>query len=241
MLLSKITFLTLFPEMYNGFINSSIINNAIKKNKIKIEVINFRDYSNNIHKKVDDYPYGGGPGMVISVQPIVDCLKHIKTPDSYTILLTPRGKIYNQSIAHKFAKNVKHLIIICGHYEGIDERIVNYIDDQISIGDYIMTGGELPSMMIADSVIRLIDGVINCDSLIDESFENNLLDYSVYTRPAEFDGYKVPSVLLSGNHNEIYKYRLNDQIKTTKTFRMDLYKKYLKKLNKEKNNVRIKN
>lgn len=199
----------------------------ISSNKlVDIEVINFRDYSSDKHKKVDDISYGGGPGMVLSVQPIVDCLKTIKTNDSKVILLTPSGIIYNQSIANSFLK-YKHIILICGHYEGFDERILNYVDYQISIGDYVLTGGEIAALAVIDSISRLIPGAINSESLQNESFEQNLLDYPVYTKPQVYDSYKVPEVLLSGNKKLIDEYRLNQRIIKTKINRPDLYDKYL--------------
>ncbi len=228
MSLLKISFISLFPEMFNGFINSSIIKRAVQNNIVEFEIINFRDFSKDKHHKVDDYQYGGGSGMVLMLQPIVDCINSIKTENSLVILMTPKGKVYNQRIAEEISKNYNHLIIISGHYEGFDERIKNYIDIEISIGDYILTGGELPSMIIADSIIRLMDGVISKDSLISESFNDYLLDYPVYTKPIDFNGHKVPDVLLSGNHKEIQSYRLNEQIKITKLNRPDLYKKYIK-------------
>ena len=223
----KISILTLFPEMFEGFLNQSIISISLSKKINEIEIINFRDYSNNKHKRVDDYQYGGGAGMVIGLQPIVDCLNDITTPDSHVVLLTPQGKTYDQAKAKKFSK-LKHLILVCGHYEGFDERIINFVDETISVGDYILTGGEIPAMLIADSCLRLVDLTINKDSLECESFENNLLDYPVYTKPKDFEGYKVPEVLLSGNHQEINKWRKKQQILETKKYRTDLYKKYLK-------------
>lgn len=240
MSLLKISFISLFPEMFNGFINSSIIKKSVENNIVEFEIINFRDFSKDKHHKVDDYQYGGGSGMVLMLQPIVDCINSIKTENSLVILTTPKGKVYNQNIAEKISKNYNHLIIISGHYEGFDERIKNYIDIEVSIGDYILTGGELPSMIIADSIIRLIDGVISKDSLISESFNNYLLDYPIYTKPIDFNGYKVPNILLSGNHKEIQAFRLSEQIKITKLNRPDLYKKYIK-LKKENNNGSIKN
>ena len=200
----------------------------ISSNKlVDIEVINFRDFSNDKHKKVDDISYGGGPGMVLSVQPIVDCLKTIKRNDSKVILLTPSGRIYNQSTANSFLK-YKHIILICGHYEGFDERILNYVDYQISIGDYVLTGGEIAALAIIDSISRLVPGAINSESLQNESFEQNLLDYPVYTKPQIYDLYKVPEVLLSGNKKLIDEYRFNQRIIKTKINRPDLYEKYLK-------------
>ena len=222
----KITFLTLFPESFNWLFDYSIIKNAIKNNLVNLEIVNFRDWSNDKHKKVDDYQFGGGPGMVIGLQAICDCLDNIKTSTSKVVLLTPTGKQYTHQLAKKLLKT-NHLILICGHYEGFDHRLLNYIDLEISIGDFIVSGGEIPAMLIADSIIRLIDGAINNESLLSESFNNNLLDYPVYTKPFDYNGYKVPDVLLSGNHQLISEYRYNQQIEQTKLKRPDLYKKYL--------------
>ena len=217
----KIDILTLFPSMFEGFINESIIKRAIEKKLVEINIYNFRDYSTDPHKKVDDYPYGGGEGMVLMPQPIYDCVESIKTPDSYVILMTPQGIKYDQKKAYELT-NKKHIIIICGHYEGFDERIRNLADLELSIGDFVLTGGEIPAMAVSDSIIRLLDGVIQKESSTNDSFNNNLLDYPVYTHPADFRGMKVPDVLLSGNHENINKYRYDEQIKRTKERRPDL-------------------
>lgn len=211
----KIDILTIFPSMFEGFLNESIIKRAIDKGKVKINLINFRDYTLDPHGKVDDTPFGGGAGMVLMIQPIYDALMSIKTKDSYVILLTPGGNVFNQRRAREFVK-YKHLILICGHYEGFDDRIKSLVDEEISIGDFILTGGEIPAMVISDAVIRLIDGVINKDSLISESFDSNLLDYPVYTKPREFKGMKVPEILLSGDHKKIEEYRRSEQERITK-------------------------
>lgn len=217
----KIDILSLFPFMFDNFLNTSIIKRAIEKKKIFINIINFRDYSKDSHKKVDDTPFGGGSGMVLTCQPIFDCVESIKTDDSYVILLTPTGVTYNQKLAKELT-NFKHLIIICGHYEGFDDRIRTLADLELSIGDYVLTGGELASMVITDSVTRLIDGVITDTSLEDESFNNNLLDYPVYTKPRNFRGMKVPDVLLSGDHKKIEEYRKKEQLRLTNEKRKDL-------------------
>lgn len=224
----KISLLTLFPESCEWIKNYSIIKNAINNRLVEIEIINFRDWSVDKHKKVDDYQYGGGPGMVIGLQPICDCLKEIKTTNSKVFLLTPSGTTYNQEIASKIIHSTNHIILICGHYEGIDNRIKYYIDDEMSIGDFIVSGGELPALTIIDSLIRLIPNAISQQSLESESFSNYLLDYPVYTKPINFDNHLVPNVLLSGNHKLIDNYRKEEQIKLTKLKRPDLYKKYLK-------------
>ena len=222
----KIDILTLFPEMFDGFLNCSIIKRAQDKGLVEINIINFRDYSLDPHHKVDDTPYGGGSGMVLMVQPIYDAVMSLRHDDSKVILLTPDGIKYSQKEAYNL-KNNKHLIIICGHYEGFDDRIRSIVDLEISIGDYVLTGGELPSMVLTDSIVRLIDGVIEENSHINDSFniETNLLDYPTYTKPREFMGMKVPEVLLNGNHKEIEVYRKNESIKKTRERRSDLLEK----------------
>lgn len=217
----KIDILTLFPNMFNGFLSESIIKRAISNKLVEINIINFRDYSKDPHKKVDDTPYGGGSGMVLKVEPIMDAVLDLKKEDTKVILLTPDGKTYNQKQAYELS-NLKHIILICGHYEGFDERIRSIVDYEISIGDYVLTGGEIPSMVLTDSIVRLIDGVIEKSSHLNESFNNHLLDYPTYTKPREYMGMKVPEVLLNGNHKEIEKYRLEQSIKKTKEKRPDL-------------------
>ena len=217
----KIDILTLFPKMFDGFLTESIIGRAIKNEQVTINIHNIRDYSKDKHHKVDDYGFGGGAGMVLMPEPIFDAVDDLKTPDSTVILLTPQGKKYNQSCAKMLSKE-KHLIIICGHYEGFDERIRTLADIEYSIGDYILTGGELASMVIADSITRLIDGVITSESHENDTFENNLLDYPVYTHPKEYRGMKVPDVLLSGHHENIKKWRHEEQLKRTSLRRPDL-------------------
>lgn len=217
----KIDILTLFPEMFEGFINTSIIKRAIEKEIIQVNLINFRDYSPLNNKQVDDTPYGGGAGMILRCEPIFECLDSMDTEDAYIILLSPEGTKYKQDVAKRLIEH-KHLIIICGHYEGFDERIKTRVDEVISIGDYILTGGEIPAMAITDSVARLLPGVITKASLDDESFNDNLLDYPTYTKPAEYHGLKVPDVLVSGNHKLINEYRKNMKIEKTKALRPDL-------------------
>lgn len=218
-----IDILTLFPSMFEGFINESIIKRAIDKEKVQINIHNIRDYSPFSNKQVDDYQFGGGSGMVLMCEPIFNAIEAIKKENSIVIMLTPSGKVYKQSEAVKL-KEYKHLILLCGHYEGFDERIKTIVDMEYSIGDYVLTGGELPAMVITDSIVRLIDGVITDGSLESESFTDNLLDYPVYTRPAVFRGMKVPDVLLSGHHENINKYRLEERKRVTKEKRNDLVK-----------------
>jgi tRNA (guanine37-N1)-methyltransferase len=219
----KIDILTIFPEMFDGFLNTSIIKRAIEKKLVEINIVNFRDFTLDPHGKVDDTPYGGGRGMVLMVQPIYDAVMSLKKDNTKVILLTPDGEPYNQKKAYEL-KKYEHLIIICGHYEGFDDRIRSITDMEISIGDYVLTGGEIPAMAITDSITRLIPGVIMEESHINDSFniETNLLDYPTYTKPREFKGMTVPDVLLNGNHKEIDEYRRNMQIEKTKERRPDL-------------------
>ena len=217
----RIDILTLFKEQFNGFLETSIIKRAIDRKQVEINLVDIRDFVQNKHRQVDDTVYGGGSGMVIMVEPVVLAIESVKTKDSKIILLTPSGDVYNQDKAISLSKE-KHLIIICGHYEGIDERIKNFIDMEISIGDFVLTGGEIPSMVLVDSITRLLDGVITKESLESESFNDNLLDYAVYTKPRNFRGYEVPEVLVSGNHELIRKYREEERIRRTNERRKDL-------------------
>ena len=219
----KIDVLTLFPDMFNGVFAESIIKRAMDNNLVEINIHNIRDYSKDPHKKVDDTPYGGGPGMVLMCQPIFDAVKDLRGDNSKVILLTPSGKLYKQSIALDLSLE-KHLIIICGHYEGFDERIKTICDLELSIGDYILTGGEIPAMVLIDSITRLIDGVIRKESYLNESFTDNLLDYPTYTKPRVYDGLVVPDVLVNGDHAKIDKWRREQQIEITKNNRPDLLK-----------------
>ena len=213
--------LTLFPNMYDNSLTESIIKRAIDDKKVKVNIHNIRNYTVYNNKQVDDYPFGGGGGMILMCDPIFRAIDVLKKEDSIVIMMTPSGKVFKQSIAYDLSKN-KHLIILCGHYEGFDERIKSIVDLELSIGDYVLTGGELPSMVVMDSVIRLIDGVINENSLMTESFNDGLLDYPNYTKPVEYRGMKVPEVLLSGHHQNIAKYRHEEQIRLTKENRPDL-------------------
>lgn len=217
----KIDILTIFPEMFMTVFNESIIKRAKQNNLVEINIHNFRDFSNDPHQKVDDTPYGGGAGMVLMCQPIFDAVKSLKTEDTKVILLTPDGTLYNQKSAYEFSK-FKHIILICGHYEGFDDRIRNIVDYEISIGDYILTGGEYAAMIISDSIIRLIPGVISEESHLNDSFNNNLLDYPTYTKPRVYEGYSVPDVLISGDHKKIEEYRKTESLKKTQIRRPDL-------------------
>jgi tRNA (guanine37-N1)-methyltransferase len=219
----KVTILTLFPEMISPVINTSILKRAQENGLIDIEIVNFRDFSTNKHKTVDDTPYGGGSGMVLSVEPIYLALESISQP-AYKILLSPQGKTFNQQTAKKLVAK-DHLLFICGHYEGFDERVREFVDEELSLGDFVMTGGEIAAMAMIDAVVRLIPGVLGSeDSFIHDSFYQQTLDYPQYTKPREFKGLKVPDILLSGNHGEIDKWRKEMQEKRTKERRPDLYK-----------------
>lgn len=222
----KIDILTLFPEMFRGPFDQSIIKKAQNKKMVEIRVHNLRKWTEDKHKTVDDHPFGGGVGMVLMIKPIHDALKKLKTKTSKVILLSPQGEVFNQKLANNFS-NEKHLIFICGHYEGFDERIRKHlIDEEISIGDYVLTGGELPAMVIIDSITRLIPGVLRNDQATEiESFSKQLLEYPQYTRPADFKGWKVPEVLLSGDHKKIAQWQKEKEIEVTKKKRPDLLKK----------------
>lgn len=224
-----IDILTLFPKMFAGIFEESIIKRAQKKGKVKIKIHNLRNWSTDKHKKVDDAPFGGGPGMVIKPQPLFDAVSDLKTASSRVVLLTPQGKILNQKIAKGLSK-FKHLILVCGHYEGIDERFrQKMVTDEISLGDFVLTGGEIPAMALVEAVVRLLPGVVGKSSSLEcESFTSGLLEYPQYTRPAVFRGMKVPSVLLSGNHRKIEEWRKQSALRRTKVRRPDLYRKYAK-------------
>ena len=219
----KIDVLTLFPEFVSSLSNWSIIGRAVEGNLLDIGYVNIRDYSKNKHKKVDDYTYGGGSGMIMTPEPIVDAIDSVKTKNSRVIYLSPQGKKLNQDIVNMLS-NEEHLILLCGHYEGIDNRIIeNNIHDEISIGDYVLTGGEIPAMVLIDAVSRLLPGVLSSEeSYLEESHYNGILEYPQYTRPYDFRGLKVPDILLSGNHEEIKKWRHYESLKSTYLKRPDL-------------------
>lgn len=224
--------LTLFPEMVMQGLNTSIIGRAMKKGILSIEATNIRDYTKEKHGQVDDYPYGGGAGMVMQAQPVYEAYLHVlnqlNIPEGEkkprVIYMTPQGKVFNQKIAQELAQE-ENLIFLCGHYEGIDERVLNKIvTDQLSIGDYVLTGGELPAMVMIDTISRLVPGVLNNNASAEfETFHDNLLEYPQYTRPEEFMGEKVPEVLLSGHHKNIEKWRFEQSVERTKKNRPDLY------------------
>lgn len=214
--------LTLFPEMFEP-LQASLLGKAQDKGAIEINVIDIREFSNNRHKKCDDYPFGGGAGMLMTPQPLYDAIMSVKTKDSLTLYMSPSGKTLNQEKVKSLAQ-VNTINLVCGHYEGIDQRVIDLcIDEELSIGDYVLTGGEIPAMVVVDAVSRYIPEVLHSDeSVIEESFSSNLLEYPQYTRPQEFKGKKVPEVLLSGHHENIAKWRKEQAIKKTKKLRPDL-------------------
>lgn len=228
----KITILTLFPEMFTGILENSIIKRAIAKNVVEIELLNIRDFTKDKYNRVDTPPIGGGAGLVLKAQPIVDALRSIE--DGHKILLSPRGKQFKLENAELYSQK-DHIILICGHYEGVDERVNNYVDELVSIGDYVLTGGEIAAMAITDSIVRLLDGAIDSESLKEESFTSNLLEYPQYTEPYDFEGLKVPLILYSGNHKAINKWRHKQALLLTKEHRPDLFD--LRKLTKEEKHL----
>ena len=216
--------LTLFPDIINAYIKESIIKRAIEKNILDVNVVNIRDFTPYKNGQVDDTPYGGGAGMVLMCEPVVRAIESVKTENAKVYLLTPQGQKFSDKLASSIINDTKHVILVCGHYEGFDERIYNFVDGEISIGDYVLTGGELPSLVIMDTISRFIPGVILEDSFNNDSFKDNLLDYPNYTKPRDFRGYLVPYVLLSGDHKKIAEYRASEKIRVTKEKRPDLLK-----------------
>jgi tRNA (guanine37-N1)-methyltransferase len=221
----RIDILTLFPEVFTELLNSSIIGRAREKKLADIRVYNIRDYTYDTHHTVDDYPYGGGAGMVMKPEPVFTAVEDVRKdePDTPVILLTPRGRLLNQQVVAELAAR-ERFILICGHYEGVDERVAEHLSsDEISIGDYVLSGGEVAAMVVVDSVVRLIPGAVGSDeSVIEESHNDGLLEYSQYTRPAEYRGWQVPEILLSGNHAEIAKWRRQQRLLRTANYRPDL-------------------
>ena len=226
----KITVLTLFPEMYEGFLNSSIVSRIIKNGLLEVKVTDIRDYALDKHRHVDDTPYGGGAGMLMKVDVLHRALFDNRADDSYVLLTSPRQKPLKQEDLQRFSK-MKDLIIVCGHYEGIDQRFENYIDERVSIGDYILTGGEMASMVLIDGIARLLEEGISSQSLKEESYNDGLLEYPQYTRPPVYDRVSVPEVLQNGNHAEIRRYNLKMSLKETLHYRPELLKE--RKLTKE--------
>lgn len=225
----KINILTVFPEMFESIVNTSILKRAIDNGLVEINLINIRDFTLDRHKKTDDTTFGGGCGMVMTCQPIFDCIRKSNLEDTRKLYMSPRGKIMSQDLIEELS-NEGELTILCGHYEGVDQRVLDYWNMQeVSIGDYVLTGGELAAMVLIDAVIRFIpDALGNEESATEESIYSGLLEYDQYTKPREFEGLEVPEILLSGNHQEIDKWRLNQAIEKTKELRPDLYEKYKK-------------
>ena len=220
----KIDILTLFPQMFAP-LKESIIGRAVDKKILEINIVDIREFSKDKHKKCDDYPFGGGAGMLMTIQPLYDAIKSVKREKSKLIFPSPQGRVFTQNVAKELSEE-EHLIFICGHYEGVDERLFSLFEiDEISLGDFVLTGGELPSMVMVDALCRLVDGVLNKESLESESFSNGLLEYPQYTRPSSFMGLEVPEVLLSGNHEEVNKWRAEQSLERTKERRKDLLKK----------------
>ena len=221
----RITILTLFPEMFDGFLTNSIIKRAIAKKVVQVEIVNIRDFTKDKYGRVDTPPIGGGAGLIMKCQPIVDALKSVSSTASFKILLSPKGKQYSQQNAINLSK-LEDVVLVCGHYEGIDERVNDYVDELFSIGDYVLTGGELGAMVVADSIIRLLDGAITNESLDEETFSDDLLEYPQYTEPKDFNGKKVPDILYTGNHEAINKYRRKESLRITRQNRPDLFAKH---------------
>lgn len=237
----KFSVITLFPEVIKAYAQESIIKRALASHKIRLEIINLRDFTATRHQQVDDYQFGGGGGMVLMIEPLVQAIESVKTPQAKVVLLSPQGKTWSQAKAKQWAQKEKHIILVAGHYEGFDERIYDFIDCEISVGDYVLTGGELPALAVLDSITRLIPGVISETSKMSESFET-LLDFPVYTKPVSFRGKEVPAVLLSGHHAKIQAFREEQRLHKTLNKRPDLLKKtqltteqltILKKIKKE--------
>ena len=217
----KISVLSIAPETFSGFRETPVISRAVGRGAITFECIDIRDYAQGSFRKIDDSPYGGGRGMILRVDTVFRTLEAVRGPSSRVVMLSPKGQQFTQKKAREYSK-LDHIVLLCGHYEGFDERIRRYVDEEISIGDYILTGGELPAMIVCDSVVRLLDGSLREGSADDESFETGLLEYPQYTPPFEFNGDKVPEILLSGNHEAIDRWRHEKALEETKRLRPDL-------------------
>ena len=217
----KISILTMFPGMFDSFLMGPVLQRALRKESLQIEIVDIKEFSPGSFRHIDDSPFGGGAGMVMRCQPVLDALKSVKGEKSVSAAMSPAGRLFDQKTARRYAQ-LDHLILLCGHYEGMDERIYRHVDEEISIGDYILTGGEIAAMAVSDAVIRLLPGAIRGESTSEESFENGLLEYPQYTQPAVYEGEAVPEVLLSGNHEKIRKWRLRESLKRTLARRPDL-------------------
>lgn len=226
----KITVLTIFPESFESFLKTPVVARAIDKGLVTVDLVDIKDFAHGSFRHIDDSPFGGGAGMVMRCQPVLDALAHVKAQDPCgdvrAVAMTPAGKAYDQQTARRFAE-LQHLVLLCGHYEGVDARVFGSIDEEVSMGDYILTGGELPAMTVIDSVVRLLPGALRGASTEEESFEDGLLEYPQYTQPREYDGMSVPDVLLSGDHERIRRYRRREALRLTKERRPDLLETYI--------------
>lgn len=219
----KITILTLFPDFFSSFLKSSIVGRAIARGLVEFNIVNIRDYSLDKNHRVDDHPIGGGAGLIMRMEPLVDCLRANTNEKTHTIFLGPKGHTYKQADARRLAK-MDEICLICGHYEGVDSRFEeHYVDEEISIGDFILTGGEIPAMAISDSIVRLLKGAIAAESTVEESFSNQILEYPQYTYPYDYEGYKIPDILFCGNHQIIEEYHRQEAIRETYEKRRDLF------------------
>lgn len=221
----KISILTAFPEFFDSFLRSPVIKRAVDKKICEIDITDIKDFAHGSFRHIDDSPFGGGPGMIMRCQPIADALRSVRPENSYKILLSPKGKRYDQHHARELCK-MEHIVLICGHYEGVDARVETIADEQLSLGDYVMTGGEIAAEAVTDSVVRLLDGVLRDSSTVEESHENGLLEYPQYTQPRVFEGKAVPDVLLSGNHQKIEEWRLLQSLLLTRELRPDMSERY---------------
>lgn len=222
----KISVLTMFPEFFDSFLSMPLVRRAVSGEKAEIEIVDIKSFAPGSFRNIDDSPFGGGKGMIMRCQPVLDALKSVRKDSSLTILLSPKGELYNQKKARELSQT-EHIILICGHYEGIDARIEKYADSQLSVGDYVLSGGEAASLTVMDSVIRLLDGVLRDGSADDETHENGLLEYPQYTRPADYEGDRVPQVLLSGNQKKIDEWRLTQSLLLTEKYRPDMFEKHI--------------
>ena len=220
----RITILTIFPESFESFLKTPVTARALEQGAADIEVVDLKAYAHGSFRHIDDSPFGGGAGMVLRCQPVLDALKTLG--DAHVVALTPAGRPYDQQTARRFAK-LDHLVLLCGHYEGMDARILNHVDEEVSVGDYILTGGELPAMTVVDSVVRLLPGVLRQTSTEEESFEDGLLEYPQYTQPRDYEGETVPEVLLSGNHEAVRRWRRKESLRMTRDRRPDLLERYI--------------
>lgn len=221
----KLSILTIFPELFESFLASPIIKRAQEKGVAQIEIVDIKNFSGGSFRHIDDSPFGGGVGMIMRCGPILDALESVKSDGSLSLLFSPKGRRYEQSVAREYSRR-EHIIMICGHYEGVDARVEKHVDELVSVGDYVLTGGELPAMTVVDSVVRLLDGVLRDGSADDESHENGLLEYPQYTRPADYKGERVPEVLLSGHDRNISDWRRQQSLLITRENRPDMFEKY---------------